>query len=240
MGRGWGRGSRLARAPLSLVVQSAEARSAVGAPFGTRRAARALKPLGWRRRCFLRGEIVGSLALRGGQERSGSKGEGRTEAVGSRGRCCCPLLAGGGRGRPGVGFPQRQPIFLHSLMEPEQENTERPPKRGRKRRQAPSQLGGAAEAMRAGWEREERRPQVKVSNGGSPAGRPGALWSRRPSPRRLGGPRPPARPTPLSGLYNGNGADGDGLELGECLAHKVNVRSLNTWLLGSDVRQELL
>ncbi|XP_019607166.2 RNA exonuclease 5 [Rhinolophus sinicus] len=46
-------------------------------------------------------------------------------------------------------------------MEPEQENTERPPKRGRKRRQAPSQLGGAAEAMRAGWEREERRPQVK-------------------------------------------------------------------------------
>uniref|UniRef100_A0A671G005 RNA exonuclease 5 n=1 Tax=Rhinolophus ferrumequinum TaxID=59479 RepID=A0A671G005_RHIFE len=46
-------------------------------------------------------------------------------------------------------------------MEPEKENTERPPKRGRKRRQAPSQLGGAAEALRAGWEREERHPQVK-------------------------------------------------------------------------------
>lgn len=233
----------MARAPLSLGVQPAAARSAVGEPFRTRRAARALKPLGWRRRCFLRGEtgqIVGTLALRGGRGRPGSRGEDLTEAVPSRSRCCCPVLSGGGPGHPGVGFPQRQPILLHSLMEPEEENTERPPKRGRKRRQAPSQLGGAAEAMRAGWEREERRPQVKVSNAGSPTGRPGALWSPRPSPRRLGGPRSLARPTHLSGLYNGNGADSDGSDLVKCLAHKVSVRSLNKWLLGSNVRQELL
>lgn len=115
-------------------------------------------------------------------------GEDLTEAVGSRSRCRCPLLSGGGPGHPGVGFPQRQPIFLRSLMEPEKENAERPPRRGRKRRQAPSQLGGAAEAMRAGWEREARLPQVKVSNGGSPTGRPGALWSPRTLAPPPGGP----------------------------------------------------
>lgn len=225
-----GRGSRVARAPLSRVVPPAEARWAVGEPFRSRRAARALKPLGGRRRCVLRGEtrqLVGALALRGGRERSGDRGEDLTEAVGSRSRCRCPLLSGGGPGHPGVGFPRRQPIFLRSLMEPEKENAERPPRRGRKRRQAPSQLGGAAEAMRAGWEREARLPQVKVSGGGSPTGRPGALWS----PRTL---------AHLSGLYNGNGADSDGFDLVQCLAHKVKVRSLNKRLLGSSVRQELL
>ncbi|XP_019505391.1 PREDICTED: putative RNA exonuclease NEF-sp isoform X1 [Hipposideros armiger] len=46
-------------------------------------------------------------------------------------------------------------------MEPEQGETERRPKRVRKRRQAPSELGGAAEAMRAGWQRAARLPLVK-------------------------------------------------------------------------------
>lgn len=196
MGSGFGRGSRAA-APLSLVVQPAEARPAVGEPFRARRAAQALKPCGRRRRCFLRGEtgqIVGTLAWRGGRERSGNRGEDLAEAVGSRSRCCSRLLSGGGPGHPGVGCPQRQLIFLHSLMEPERENTERPPKRGRKRRQAPSQLGGAAEALRAGWEREERHPQVKVSNAGSPTARPGALWS--PPPPALA---PPPWGPPVTG-----------------------------------------
>lgn len=56
-------------------------------------------------------------------------------------------------------------------MEPEQGETERRPKRVRKRRQAPSELGGAAEAMRAGWQRAARLPLVKVSGG-----RPEASW----------------------------------------------------------------
>ncbi|XP_058425874.1 RNA exonuclease 5 isoform X3 [Diceros bicornis minor] len=46
-------------------------------------------------------------------------------------------------------------------MEPERARTGGLPKKGRKRRRAPNKLVGAAEAMRAGWELEERRPGAK-------------------------------------------------------------------------------
>lgn len=51
-------------------------------------------------------------------------------------------------------------------MEPERERTGRAPKRGKKRRRVANQLVGAAEAMRARWDLEERQqPEAKVSNG---------------------------------------------------------------------------
>ncbi|XP_037670585.1 RNA exonuclease 5 isoform X3 [Choloepus didactylus] len=46
-------------------------------------------------------------------------------------------------------------------MEPERERVERHPKKGRKRRRAPNKLVGAAEAMRARWNLEERQPEAK-------------------------------------------------------------------------------
>ncbi|XP_012500446.1 PREDICTED: putative RNA exonuclease NEF-sp isoform X2 [Propithecus coquereli] len=46
-------------------------------------------------------------------------------------------------------------------MEPEKERTERHPNKVRKRRRAPNRLGGAAEAMRAGRDLEERQPEAK-------------------------------------------------------------------------------
>lgn len=94
--------------------------------------------------------------------------------------------AGTERGRGGDGAGTRRPgrcprrgaasapaVSLRSLMEPEKEKADRQPKKGRKRRRAPSKLVGAAEAMRAGWEFEERHPEVKVSSGGRPVARPG-------------------------------------------------------------------
>lgn len=86
---------------------------------------------------------------------------------------------------PGVhasGSPRLQPLSLRSLMEPEKEKTGRQPKKGRKRRRAPNKLVGAAEAMRAGWEFEERHPEVKVSSGGRPDRRPGRPGSLRSGP----------------------------------------------------------
>lgn len=47
-------------------------------------------------------------------------------------------------------------------MEPERERTGRAPKRGKKRRRVANQLVGAAEAMRARWDLEERQqPEAK-------------------------------------------------------------------------------
>ncbi|XP_012661123.1 RNA exonuclease 5 [Otolemur garnettii] len=46
-------------------------------------------------------------------------------------------------------------------MEPERERTGRNLKKGRKRRRAPNKLVGAAEALRARWDLEERQPEAK-------------------------------------------------------------------------------
>ncbi|XP_006876027.1 PREDICTED: putative RNA exonuclease NEF-sp-like [Chrysochloris asiatica] len=46
-------------------------------------------------------------------------------------------------------------------MESKRERPERHPKKGRKRKRAPNRLVGAAEAMRAGWDLEERQPDTK-------------------------------------------------------------------------------
>lgn len=67
--------------------------------------------------------------------------------------------------RQEAAFPQLTPVFLQSLMDPERERTGRHLKKGRKRRRAPNALVGAAEAMRARWDLEERQPEAKVSNG---------------------------------------------------------------------------
>lgn len=66
--------------------------------------------------------------------------------------------------RPEAAFPQLSRVslvFLHSRMDPERERSGGHPKKGRKRRRAPNMLLGAAEAMRARRDLEERQPEAK-------------------------------------------------------------------------------
>ncbi|XP_057171270.1 uncharacterized protein LOC113270720 isoform X2 [Ursus arctos] len=105
----------------------------------------------------------------------GSGGAGSVFWQGSRLAATFPLFFNGRRRVCAVGkpfrirpparteaaFPQLTPVFLQRLMDPERERTGRHLKKGRKRRRAPNALVGAAEAMRARWDLEERQPEAK-------------------------------------------------------------------------------